>query len=518
VNGIALNNVRDYWDNCLDKFPGKVAAIYNGQEYIYRQLDAAVKNLASHLHNKFGVSRGDTVCISMPNCIEFFTAYWAVVRLGGVVVPVNIRLQAEEMGFVMANSDARVLLTHADTWKSTQEALAQCRNVKHIIGAGVGEKDVVDFDELTASSAGDFAEPAIKPDDVIIIMHTSGTTGRPKGAVMTHGNIVFNVRMSIIAHSMRHEDVHLLVAPMFHCTALYSMLPGSAYLGSTIVIAPNPDVLELVRLVERHKITTFISVPTLLHFLTTLKDLDDYDLSSLKMISYAGSPMPPQTIHRLRKKFPHVELRNFFGLTETISVTHVLPSVDATRKPDSVGKLLPEVAMRIVDENGNDVPNGEVGELCFARENVVREYWKRPDLMEEAMLPPDRKWFRTGDYAMVDEEGYLFLKGRKKEMIIVGGENVYALEVESVLLSHPKVREAAVVGVEAKGIRAYLGELVKAVIVPEPGQELAEREIKQHCIERLASYKVPQIVEFRDALPRNPAGKVMKQALKDARA
>jgi long-chain acyl-CoA synthetase len=266
-----------------------------------------------------------------------------------------------------------------------------------------------------------------------------------------------------------------------------------------------------VQLVERHRVTTFLGVPTMFYFLSAMKDLGKYDLSSLKLIAYAGSPMPPQTIRRLREKFPYVELRNFFGLTETISVTHVLPSEDALKHPDSVGKLLPEVHHKIIDEQGNDVKSGEVGELCFARENVVTGYWKQQALLEQSMAGD---WFRTGDLACVDEDGYLFLKGRKKEMIIVGGENVYALEVESVILTHDKVLEAAVVGVPATGVREYLGELVKAVVVPKSGATLTELDIKRHCAERLATYKVPQIVEFREKLPRNPAGKVMKAELK----
>jgi len=510
-----LTNIRDYWDNAVEKFPRKIAAIFEGKECTYAELDGLTKSAASNLQRRFGVQHGQTVAVAMPNCIEFFIAYWAIVRLGAVVVPVNIRLMPAEMARIIGNSDASVLLMHASLKGAVMKAVGSCPNIKSVVCAGGSCEGAAPFEELLEEAGAPASEPEINPDDMIIIMHTSGTTGEPKGAVMTHGDIIFNVKNSIIAHSMRHEDVHLLVVPMFHCTALYSMLPGSAYLGSTIVIAPRSDIRELLTLIERHRITTFIGVPTLFHFLVSFRELDKFDLSSLKMISYAGSVMPPRTIRKLRERFPHVELRNFFGLTETTSVTHVLPGPDALERPDSVGKILPEVWMKIVDEQGREVRTGEVGELCFARENVVRTYWKRPDLMRDALFRDEdgREWFRTGDYALVDEDGYLYLRGRKKEMIIVGGENVYALEVENVLVAHEKVREAAVVGVPATGVRAYLGELIKAVIVPEEGAELTEREIKQYCAERLASYKVPHIIEFRESLPRNPAGKVLKSEL-----
>jgi acyl-CoA synthetase (AMP-forming)/AMP-acid ligase II len=241
-----------------------------------------------------------------------------------------------------------------------------------------------------------------------------------------------------------------------------------------------------------------------------MKDLPNYDLKSLRLIAYSGSPMPPETIRRLRARFPGVWLHNFFGLTETVSITHVLSDCDADTRPESIGKVLPDVGQKIIDDAGKEVPAGTIGELCFHRSEVIREYWKRPDLLKQSMAG---EWFRTGDFALMDEEGYVWLKGRKKDMIIVGGENVYALEVENVLVSHEKVLEAAVVGVQATGVRAYLGELVKAVVVRRD-ETLTESELRRFCSEKLTSYQVPQIVEFRDALPRTPSGKVMKAELK----
>ncbi|NOZ21983.1 MAG: long-chain fatty acid--CoA ligase [Planctomycetes bacterium] len=511
MSGTPQHSIIDVWNENLEKFPNKTAFICREKEYTFAEIDRMSSCLSGHLQRRFGVKKGDRIATALPNCIEYVIAYWAIMKLGAVVVPVNTRLSPDDIAYVLTSTEGEVVFAHADVWEPVQEAFGEAPGIKTVIAIGFSGEDTVAFDELIGEG-----EPAdateITEGDMAIIMHTSGTTGRPKGAIMKHGNLLFNLKNAIMTHSFRHEDVHLLVVPMFHATALYSMLPSNAYQGSTVVIAPKPDVKELVELIQKHRITTFIGVPTLFYFLTTMKNVDKFDLGSLRLIAYAGSPMPPQTIVRLREKLPNVALHNFFGLTETISMTHVLPSRDALERADSIGKVLPQVRQLIVDDDGKPVPPGTIGELCFAKENVIDDYWKRPGLLDESII--DGKWFRTGDYAMVDEQGYVYLKGRKKEMIIVGGENVYVNEVENVVLSHPDVLEVAVVGVEAKGVRSYLGEVVKAVVVLQPGAEATELDIKRHCKDKLASYEMPQIVQFMDELPRNPTGKVLKQKLK----
>ncbi|MCX7935419.1 MAG: fatty acid--CoA ligase family protein, partial [Planctomycetota bacterium] len=273
----------------------------------------------------------------------------------------------------------------------------------------------------------------------------------------------------------------------------------------------SPD--RLMATVAQERITTFLSVPSVFQRLLTLRNLDAYDWRTLRLIAYAGSPMPVSAIRQLQRRFPGVDLRNFFGLTETISMTHVLPGAEAEARPDSVGRLLPFVEAKIVDEALRDLPPGEVGELLFARENVIPGYYGQPELLQAALVEINgRQWFRTGDLAMVDAEGYFFIRGRKKDMIIVGGENVFASEIEAILMSHDKIREAAVKGVPASGARAFLGEDIKAYIVAAD-PSLTEAEVRRFCYERLPSYKVPQIVVFLEALPRNPGGKVVKSEL-----
>jgi acyl-CoA synthetase (AMP-forming)/AMP-acid ligase II len=325
---------------------------------------------------------------------------------------------------------------------------------------------------------------------------------------------MFNVMTTINAHQFHARDVHLLINPMFHCTALYSSLPTAAYTRTPVIITAASDAAALMDLVARERISTFLSVPTIFQRLLDLPDLARYDASSLRLMAYAGSMMPVATIQGLRRHFPQVELHNFFGLTETISMTHVLSGAEADTRPDSIGRLLPFVEAKVVrPQTLAELPAGEVGELLFAREEVIPGYYNQPGRLEESLVTVDgRSWFKTGDLASVDAEGYFFIKGRSKEMIIVGGENVYAAEVEAVLLSHPGVLEAAVKGVPATGVRKALGELVQGYVVPRDRQ-LTAQTLRGYCFERLASFKVPVQILFLEALPRNPSGKVLKAEL-----
>lgn len=504
-----LRSIADYWGNSVRKFPSAPAAIFGGSALSYAEMDDRIARAAGFMRDELGVARGDRVAIALPNCLECLIAYWAALRLGAIAAPVNIRLRDEEIAFVIHNVAPRVVIVHEDTPAPVLKAVEACEDVQATVGVGDCTCDVP-FSDMVARGLPYTTSTDIDPSDTAVVLHTSGTTGEPKGAIMTHETLHFNVKNAIFAHSFRHEDVHLLVIPFFAPTASYSLLASAAYLGSAICIAPRPDIGDIVQLIETHRCTTFIGVPTLFHLFVNDPRAAEANLDSLRLIAYSGSPMPVRTIGQLRDRFPGIALHNFFGLTETISITHVLPSINAADRPDSIGKPLPEIDTRIIDDAGNDVPRGEIGELCFRRGNIIPGYWNRPGLLEESVVDG---WFRTGDFARVDDDGFFYVHGRKKDMIIVAGQNVYALEVEKIIYTHPGVRDAAVIGIPATGVRAALGELVKAVVVPQPGERLSELDIKRHCSQHLASYKVPQVVEFRDELPRNAAGKVLKRDL-----
>jgi acyl-CoA synthetase (AMP-forming)/AMP-acid ligase II len=506
--GLPLHTLTDVWCNTVAKYPRKLALVMGERRCTFRELDADIARLAGRLL-ALGVQPGERVAVAMPNCWEFYLAYWATLRVGAILAPVNFRLGREELRYVFGNIDPRVIFAHAEVWEAVAPALPAGAPV-----IGVGIADAEPFAAALAAAAPAAPVP-VDTEALAVIAHTSGTTGVPKGAMMRHVDLLFNIKNTVIPFSWRHEDVNLLLSPLFHVVALYSIVPSSAYLGATVVVAPRPDAREVVDLLERERVTNFLSTPTFHHMVISLPDIAGRDLRALRMIGYSGAPMPVRTIERLAELFPHARLHNFFGLTETISLTHITPSNAVVTHADSIGKTIPEVGMRIVREDGSDAGFGEVGLLHIHRENTIRGYWRRPGLLEEA-ITADGQWFNTGDLARVDEDGFVYLEGRKKEMIIVAGENVFALEVERCLLGLEGVKEVAVVGVPATGARAALGELVKAVVVPLPGVELTQREVKRWCVERLASYKVPQIIVFAEALPRNPSGKVLKQQLVDA--
>jgi fatty-acyl-CoA synthase len=504
-----LETTRDFWDEAVCLAPDRLAVVEGDRRFSYRQAGEMVERLAAGLHTATGVVR-PRVAVYLPNSLDYYLLYWAVQRLGGVIVPLNTWLRTDSLAGIFESIKPHVLLVRGPQDQAVLDVARQHPDVKVFsVDRASGLACFADLLEAT----GQAPPVPLGGDDLSIVMHTSGTTSAPKGAMMRHSDLMFNVCAAINAHSFNPSDIHLLVNPMFHCTALYSSLTTAAYQKAPIVIVSTTDPAPLLETVQRERITTFLSVPAVFQKVLSLKTLDRYDLTSLRVMAFAGSPMPVPTIHELRRCFPDVALHNFFGLTETISMTHVLRNDDVENHADSVGRLLPFVESIVVDDENKSVPAGMPGELLFAREEVIPGYFNQPGRLEEALVDIDgRQWFRTGDLATIDEEGFFVLKGRKKDMIIVGGENVFAAEVEAVLMSHEKVAEAAVKGVPATGARTHLGELVKAYVVRKD-PALTEADLRRHCFERLPSYKAPAYFQFMDTLPRNPAGKVVKDDL-----
>jgi fatty-acyl-CoA synthase len=507
-----LRTLRDFWFEAQELAPDRLAAVHGERRLTFAAADALVRRLAAGLAARTATA-SPKVAVFLPNGIEYFLVYWAVARLGGIIVPLNTLLKADNLAGIFRTVHPDLLILRGAGDRELLEALKQAPVPATVsLHDPSGEKSAA-WEALFSDAPP--PEPPIAPDAPAIIMHTSGTTATPKGAVMRHCDLMFNVMTTINAHQFNVADVHLLVNPMFHCTALYSSLSTAAYTRTPVIITASTDPATLMGLVQRERITTFLSVPSLLQRITELPGLAGFEAGSLRLIAYAGSQMPVATVRALRRCFPSVELHNFFGLTETISMTHVLAGDDADARPDSIGRLLPFVEARVVNPATlQTLPSGAVGELLFAREAVIPGYYNQPGRLEESLVDIDgRRWFRTGDLAMIDDDGFFFIKGRSKEMIIVGGENVYATEVEGVLLSHPGIVEAAVRGAAATGARKALGEVVEAFVVARD-RALTEKALRGWCFERLASFKVPVRVRFLDALPRNPAGKVLKAELR----
>ena len=497
-----MKTILDLWRNAVTNWPDKVAAIHEDREFTYAELDASVRHLAANLAERWRIGPGERVAILMPNCIEFVITYLAILHTGGTALTINIRLQPQEVEFILGDAQPSLWVVHKSTKKLADRLGNLPPSIKDTILVGLDDT----FEALCAGHVGDIEPPAVAADDTAAIIYTSGTTGRPKGVMISHGNVVFNAASCLAGFGYEHDERHMLVVPLFHVTGLNTILPGTIRSGGTVVIAHTASPKEILALVERHRVNTFCGVPTTFIMMETMKGIEAMDLECLRMIGYSGAPMPIEAVRKLREQVPRAELHNFYGLTETTSMSTVLPSDIAVERADSIGLPVPNTELAILDDGGAAVPTGEIGELCLKGDNVFKGYFNRPDATRDSFV---NGWFRTGDLATIDAAGLVTLQGRKKEMIIVGGENVYPVEVETIICSHPKVLEAAVVGIP----HAVFGELVKAAVVPRPGETLTEAEIKKLCVQNLASFKVPTAVVFMESLPRNPSGKVVKRLI-----
>ncbi len=500
-----MQSLNDLWTMAATEHAGRVAVIHEGHPYTYRELDHLISAFAGHLRSRLGVRPGQRVALAMPNCLHSIVCYLGAIRAGAVALPINIRLKAQEMQFMLDDAGASVVVVHRGVWDTVRQAVEGLEALRAVVGISVDGTDVIPVDDLLRPGEPCAPHPA-GPEDVAAIIYTSGTTGLPKGAMITHGNVLFNVQSTIAGHGFHPADIHILAVPLFHVTGLNTIMPTAFAQGATLVVTARTAPSEILALVQEHRATTFFAVPTTMILLLQTPGIERFDVSSLRLVAYSGAPMPVRSIRQLRDVFPQARLHNFFGLTETTSVTTVLPDEQALERPESIGTAVPGLELKVVDDEGRPLSPGEVGELLVKGPSVVKGYYNRPQATTEAIV---HGWLHTGDTAFIDEEGFVFLQGRKKEMIIVGGENVYPVEVENVLTGHPEVAEVAAIGKP----HAVFGEVVKAVVVLRPGASATERDLKRHCAHRLAGYKVPQVFEFRDALPRNPSGKVVKRLL-----
>lgn len=494
------------------RLPDKVALTEGGQRLTYQQVLEQVEALANHFHYKAGISKGDRIALLLPNCVEFCIAYLAVTRMGAIVVPLNNRLSPSELTYILNDSTPEVMIIGYQFWETYKEFKESLKKSPHIIYAGERAKEGVSyFDDLTKGGAAHQLNSIdLAPDDDACIMYTSGTTGKPKGAVMSHRNIFVNARNCGAHLNYRQRDTVLIPVPLFHVTGTNSQFIAMFYVGGSVVIMREYNTKALIEHLVKYKITTMLTVPTMYQLMLVNPALEGADFSNLRSFGYGGAPMDPETIRSVESRF-NVDLYNCYGLTETSSLTTVMPACDTSRKPSSVGIAVSEVQLRVVDPSGDDVPLNTVGELLVKGPNVVGRYWNKPEATANAMVDG---WLYTGDFASFDDEGYVYIADRKKDMIIRGGENIYSIEVEAALLAHPRVLEAAVV----PRPHTIFGEVVHAFVVPAPGysvEDITEEEIIVHCQKHIADYKVPASVSFIEQLPRNPAGKIMKNTLRE---
>ncbi|WP_181782220.1 long-chain-fatty-acid--CoA ligase [Pseudonocardia pini] len=475
-----------------------------GLRRTYREVDDRVTRLADAL-TAGGVRPGDRVAVLGLNSIPLVEAYIATLRAGGVCVPVNFRLVADEIAYALTDSGAVAAVVDEALLPQLEKARAQAPAVSQVITLGT------DLDETLAAASPEYRELPVPDEATAYIMYTSGTTGRPKGAMLSHRNLYLHAFSSAVhLGSTGSRSVWLSGAPLFHIAGLAGMLP-SLLTGGATIIAPSGgfDPAETVALLEREKVTSCFFVPAQWAAIVALPDIADRDLSALTKLSWGAAPASTTLLRKMIDTFPAADVVTSFGQTECSPVTTTLKGEDAIRKIGSVGTPMVNVEVRVVDEEMNDVPQGVVGEIVYRGPLVMSGYWDKPAETAEAFRGG---WFHSGDLVRQDEDGYYYVVDRKKDMIISGGENIYCAEVENVLAAHPQIGDVALIGVPDP----KWGETPLAVVVPaDPAAPPTLESIEAHCREHLAGYKRPRRVAIVEALPRNPSGKILKTVLRE---
>ena len=473
-------------------------------------LNAAVNRFASALARR-GVGRGDRVALLVGNRPEFVVAYYGAAKAGAVSVPLNTRLSGRELAYILADSGASLLVAQEDFWPALAGRRAELSALREVVWVGEAgpPAGARPFEAFLAE--GEEAEPeeAASSGALASICYTSGTTGLPKGALLTHRNILVNGRNCEAVFRCTESDRTLVAVPLFHVTGLTSQLIAMGYVGASCVLMPRYKTEEVMRFIEKFRVTHLIAAPTIFVLMLMHERCADYDMGCLRIAAYGGGPIAPETVREIKARFPRAEAIQLYGLTETSGMVTYHPDEMALAKPTSVGRLAPECELCTVDESGDPLPPGGVGELCARAPNVVSGYWNKEEATAEAMRGG---WFHTGDLARYDEDGYYYILDRKKDMICRGAENIYSKEVEDVLYTHPAVMEAALYGVPDR----VFGEVPRAAVVLRPGKSAEEEEIRAFCAGRLADYKVPTKVRFLAELPKNANGKILKRALRES--
>jgi long-chain acyl-CoA synthetase len=477
--------------------PDVIACKLDDAAFNYGLLDQASARVAAMLKSK-GVVPGDRVGIMLPNVPYFPAVYYGVLRMGGVVVPMNVLLKAREVGFYLSDSDVKVLFAWYGFLEAAEQGARDAGGVE-VVSVKPGEIEGLIFahepDEEVVERAA---------DDTAVILYTSGTTGKPKGAELTHHNLRKNVEVSVGLFGMAAGDTIFAGLPLFHSFGQTCTMNAAIYGGATITLLPRFDPGKALEIIARDRCTVFEGVPTMYGALLNHPDREDYDVSCLRVCASGGASMPVEVMRGFEDAFGCKVLEGY-GLSETSPVAS-FNHPDRERKPGSIGTPIAGVEMKVVDDDGDEVPTGEIGEIVIKGHNVMKGYWNQPQATAEAIKDG---WFATGDMAKVDEDGYFFIVDRKKELIIRGGYNVYPREVEEVLYEHPAIREVAVVGVPHE----ELGEEVGAAIALKDGMQVDPEEIKAFVKEQVAGYKYPRQIWLVDELPKGPTGKILKREI-----
>lgn len=505
--------------------PDKEALVYNDTRWTFAQLMKRIAAVAVQLQEA-GVMPGEKVGILFPNHPDYVAAFFAAAGLGLTIVPINALLKSDEIAHILSDSESTTLILHESTLAEALKSQAEGSLLRHIFVSRDTECGahglqvvpacdqnisipIIDLSQAKELATVKWHESINADEDLALIVYTSGTTGKPKGAMLSHFNMlsIFPERLDLF--DVSEQDRTLAVLPMCHIYGITILMIGTLSRGGTLAIMPKFDAVQALKIIEQERITLVPLVPAMYQFCLMELEKHSYNLEKVRVCFSGAAALAPELIKQLESAFGAVLVEGF-GMTETACVATINP-LKGQRKAGSVGPVLPGVQMRVVSDDGSVLGTGasNVGELSIKGPNIMKGYYKLPDETAKSM---DGDWFFTGDLGYIDDDGYVFIVGRKKEMIIRGGANIYPREIEEVLLKLEQVAEAAVVGVPDK----LMGERVKAVIVLKSGANLDETRVKEFCNEHMAEYKVPRIVEFRSTLPRNSTGKILKRMLLDS--
>jgi long-chain acyl-CoA synthetase len=497
--------LEDLLETNITKYGEYPFLFYKERSYTNTDTKVFSDQLANGL-SSLGIRKGDRVIVCMPNCPEVLFSYQGITRAGAVIVPVMFMLHPREIHYIALNSGAKAIITSSHIFPNIEKAIEGLPAKPVVIVADVptNEKAYNFYDVMKKIPPQTKDHSTINEDDTAIILYTSGTTGNPKGVVLTHKNLFSNASNSAEHSRTEEQGTTLGVLPLAHVYGL--TISNVCYLtGSSIVVFPKFDLQEVFGAIEKHKVKTFSAVPAMIHAMLSYPDAGKYDTSSLESIGSGSAPLPVALIHAFKQKY-NADVLEGYGLSEAapIVTSHIKGE---TIKPGSVGVPIPGVEIKIVDEEGNEQPRGEVGELAVRGDNVTPGYFQNEEETKKALR---EGWLFTGDMAKIDEDGYLFIVDRKKDLIIRGGFNLYPRDVEEILSTHEGVSEVAVVGIPDE----RMGEEMVACVVRKLDSNVTELELIQYCQQRLAKHKTPRRVIFLETLPRNGVGKILKTHLR----
>ncbi|MFC1992082.1 class I adenylate-forming enzyme family protein [Chloroflexota bacterium] len=499
--------------------PEKGAIVFEDNRYTFSQLNERVNRLANALL-KLGVQKGDRVAMLQVNTNQCVEAYFAVARAGAIYVPLNFRARGNELTYMLNSSEATALFLGERYIELVNSIKPEVASIKNLISLDSQQDGMLYYEDMIKSASPDEVFTDIGDDDTTILMYTAGTTGFPKGVMLPHNSFSIYVLENVTPADPVSEESNILTVPLYHVAGIQAMM-AAIYGGRTLVMERQFEANEWMGLVQAEKVSRAMMVPTMLKMLIDHPEFRNHDLSSLRVITYGAAPMPLEVIKKAVELFPGVSFINAFGQTETASTITTVPPEDhdlsgteeekakKLRRLGSIGKPMADVEMKVIDEDGNDLPQGEEGEIVARGPRVMTGYWKDEEKTDKTIDKDG--WVHTGDIGYMDEDGYFFLSGRATDMIIRAGENISPEEVEGVLLSHPKVEDGAIIGVPDK----EWGEVPMAIVVVKKGVEATAEEIMEHCRANLASFKRPRSVVFTDELPRNPMGKILKKQLRE---